>query len=299
VARIQELEGLLEQAVIPIRPRPRIALAIVIEKSAPGEVLGQWLEVLRRRYWPGPTFTHRAYNVIEGRNRITTRALERPPEDWTALYWTDSDMLPDPGIVDRLEELLHHPSFTAKDGGVVVGAYYNRELPFEVQLYEAHPELEGMHFLKPDYWTRLITEAKGRYLNLRPGRLVPVGGGGTGSMLIRRDVLERMERLKGRGKVWEMPLLPDKLVEQLRQRGEDKPGARWGEDMWFCMEIRRRLGIQVLADTDLRLTHGHVRSDIVGPDHYLAAHTVPERVILDTAAVERKTGYRPVEAAPP
>lgn len=300
VARVQELEGIRDSLLEQLgteRQRPPVALAIVVEKMAPGEVLGQWIEILRRRYWPGPTYTHRAYNVIEGRNRITTRALEQR-DDWQVFYWTDSDMLPDPGLIDRLEELCRHPSFLAKDGGVIVGPYYNRELPFEVQLYQENPLLEGMKFLRPDYWTRCLMEAKQNYLGRRPSRLIKVGGGGTGSMLIRRDVLERMQQLKGRGGIWEMPELPAKLVAELRRKGEDKPGARWGEDILFCHEVRYRLGVQVWADTDLRLTSGHVRTDIVGPDHYLAAHTVPERVILDTDAVRRQIGYEPLHPEP-
>lgn len=268
---------------------------MVIEKQAPGEVLAQWLKVLRMGYWPGPVYPHRGYNVVEARNAVTARFLEG---DAAALYWTDSDMLPDPGLADRLEELMQHPAFTARDGGVIVGSYYGRELPFEIQLFEPHPDVEGMRFLSPARWVPELMEAKQNYLKNRAGRLIKVGGGGTGSMLIRRDVLERMQERKGRGRVWEIKPLPERVHEQLRARGEDRPGGSWTEDIWFCVEVRRALGVQVLADTDLRLSSGHVTQQIVGPDHYLAAHTVPDKVVLDTAALER-AGYRPLSAPAP
>jgi hypothetical protein len=272
---------------------------MVIEKSVPGVVLSQWLKILRGRPWPGPTFPHRAYNVITERNLITTRALERPAADWQAFYFHDSDMVPDARIVSRLLELCRHPSFLAKDGGVIVGSYYARTPPFEVQIFDPHPELEGMQYLSPARWQPAIAEAKANYLKDRPGRLIKVGGGGTGSMLIRRDVLERMVERKGRGKVFELHPLGAELLEELRRKGEDRPGGTWTEDIWFCVEVRRLLGVQVLADTDLRLCSGHVETEhIVTPDHYLAAHiAASDRFVLDTAKLERQ-GYTATAPAP-
>lgn len=269
----------------------------MLEKSAPGAVLGQWLEILRRRYWPGPTFRLRPLYVVDARNQLTALALER--RDWQDFYFIDSDQLPDAGLVDRLLEITEMPAYQAKTGGVVVGSYYGRGWPFEVQLFDGDPERDGMRFLAPDRWVPLLMQAKRDYLELKPGRLISVGGGGTGSMLIRRDVLERMQGLKGRGHVWETPAIEPRLLAKLRTQGGPPPSGTWSEDIWFCIEVRRRLGIQVLADTDLRMASGHIWEDIAGPDHYLAAHTVTDRVILDTEALGGRQGQYEVTAANP
>lgn len=298
MARIRTLEGELA-SYRGQSEFTRVALGMVVEKYAPGETLGQWLKILRLGFWPGPTYPVREYHVDEARNIITQRFLEDPAaKDVRAFYWTDSDMVPDSGLMTRLNELTRHPRFLAPDGGVIVGSYYLRAYPFEVQLWEHHPEVrEAFRYLPPHRWVPLLTEGKKRYLEGRPGQLFPIGGGGTGNMLIRRDVLERMTELKGASKVWQIRPLSQALIEALKKRNEYDGRESWTEDLWFCMEVHRMLGIKVLADADLRLSAGHVMQQIVSHDHYLAAHTVPENVTLDTSRLPR--GYAPQRADVP
>jgi hypothetical protein len=290
VARIAELEGELEHWRPKHRPR-RIALAMIVEKQAAGDVLGQWLEILRRSWWPGPVFRMRPIYVVWGRNSITAGALDRPGDDWTDLYWIDSDMLPDVGLVSRLYELTSMPEYLAPDGGVICGSYYGRGYPFELQLFEKRPQEQGLFFIPPQRWLPLLEQARRLYLELKSAPLLPIGGGGTGSMLIRRDVLQRMQDLKGRGQVWDTPPIPPEMLAKLKAAGEDKPGGTWSEDVWFCVEVAEKLGIQVYADTDLRLSSAHMWEDRVGPNHYVAGHSVPNGYHLEKQVGDLPVGY--------
>jgi hypothetical protein len=249
----------------------RVAIAMAIEKVAPGDVLGQWLELLRRTYWPGPIFKLRPAYIVQARNGLTKQALLRG--DWDDLLWVDSDILPDTGLPSRIAELVERPDYNAPAGGVVCGAYYGREYPFEVQLYNQHPELEGLQFIHPSRWLPALAHSKRCYEAHQSAPLLPCGGGGTGLMLIRRDVLERMAEMKGPGSIWETPALEPALAERVRAGGDERD--HWTEDVWFCVEVNKRLGVQVMADTDFRFSGAHENYDRIGPQHYIASHTMP------------------------
>src|ERR1700682_5819417 len=168
----------------------RVALAIPLEKTVAGEVFGQWIELLRRHAWPGPGFRFRPAYIVPARNGLTQRALLRA--DWDDFLWVDSDIAPDTGLPERIAELTAMPSYLAPTGGVVCGAYYQREFPFETQLSNPHPELTGLQFIHPSRWIAALELARQRYEAGQPAPVLEAGGGGTGLMLIRRDVLERL-----------------------------------------------------------------------------------------------------------
>jgi len=218
-------------------------------------VLSQWIQILRAQPWPGPCFHHRDLYPAEGRNVITRGALSTP--GWDDLLWVDSDHLPNPAFIGRIAE---YPL----EAAVVVGTYFNREYPYELQAYEA-PAKDGTPGLLGGgvYPLRVLEMLE------KPG-LYPVGGGGTGWMLIRRAVLEAMQEWKGPGQVWEVSGLGP------QPPGDLPRGIDIGEDIKFCLEVAQLLGLQVWLDTDARIESGHVGSMIYNHDHWAAAHLVTD-----------------------
>jgi hypothetical protein len=242
-------------------------------RSVEFDVLMQWVHILRARWWPGPTFTHRDLYPAEGRNVITSRSLlHTDPDDplyYDDLLWVDSDHLPSPAFIERIAE---YPL----DALAVAGTYFGREYPFDLQAWESEPDLEGLKAIAPQRVENMLA---------RPG-LYPVGGGGTGWLFLRREVLERMEQVKGQGYIWEIRGLTPELAAKLGL------GLVLGEDVVFCMELKRLLGIQVWLDTDPRIESQHIGSMRVGRREWGAAHVVPPDLLtrLDLNALEQ-TGH--------
>jgi hypothetical protein len=100
-----------------------------------------------------------------------------------------------------------------------------------------------------------------------------------------------MEELKGAGRIWEIRGLTPELAEQLGL------GLVLGEDVVFCMELKRLLGIQVWLDSDPRIESQHIGTMRVGRREWAAAHVVPSTVVLDEEAIARQ-GHRVELAAP-
>ena len=232
------------------------------------DVLMQWIHALRDTWWPGPTFTHRDLYPAEGRNVITTGALL--DKKWDDLVWIDSDHMVAMKFMDRLAE--YPPEVE-----LVIGTYFGREYPFDLQAWDSKPDQEGLLAIDP----RRVDE-----MLKRPG-LHRVGGGGTGFMFMRRAVLERMQGEKGIGYIWEIKGLSPELAEKLGA------GIVLGEDVVFCIETKRRLGVQAFLDTDHRVKSGHMQTRPVDERDWRAAHMAG--VVFDTHAVEealRGSGHR-------
>jgi hypothetical protein len=275
-----------------------IALAIPLEKVVAGDVFGQWLTLLIEALAIPPAgirfkkpYRFRPAYIVPARNGLTEQALAEP--DWTDFLFWDSDILPAPGMLERLAELVTAPPYLADNGGVICGAYYLRSYPFEVQLFNPHPEAIGVQFIHPARWLAALKESQALRDAGKPAPLYPVGGGGTGIMLIRRDVLERLRDLKAPKPIWEAPPMEGKLLEQVRAQGDDRAWGHWTEDVFFCVEVAQRLGIQVYGDSDLRFTGAHMGDDRVGPQHYIASHTLPEG--YESAAPTLPKGYEVVQ----
>src|ERR1700675_726117 len=244
---------------------------MIKQRHVYSDVLLQWMAVLRRDFPPGPDpFTVPPGYIVNARNGVTELALRH--RDWDDFLFVDSDMLFAPTFGQRIREITASRYWETPTGGVVVGCYYDRRPPFELQLFDTHgdPETEGIFFLQADVWLPLLAEAEQRYLANKPARLVPVAGGGTGIMLIRRDVLERLAVAKGTPRVWEART-PSEAMRQKFDR-EGKPITMWTEDINFCLEVARVLGVKIMGDTDLRFSAAHVGTDRVGHEHYKAAH---------------------------
>lgn len=212
------------------------------------DVLMQWIHVLRESWWPGPTFTHRDLYPAEGRNVITTGALL--DKRWDDFLFVDSDHMVPLHFMDRLAE--YPPEVE-----LVIGAYPGREYPFDLQAWDSVPDVEGLKAIHPERVDAMLR---------KPG-LYRVGGGGTGFMFLRRRVLERMQEVKGRGYTWEVRGLSPEMAEKLGA------GIVLGEDVVFCIETQRLLGVQAWLDTDPRVKSGHMQTRPISLDQdWRAAH---------------------------
>jgi hypothetical protein len=240
-------------------------------RSTEFDVLMQWIHLLRGTWWPGPTFTARDLYPAEGRNVITEGALAR--DDWDDFLSVDSDHLPSPAFLERIAE---YPL----DVGIVVGTYFGREYPFDLQAWDSDPESEGLKAIHPSRIIEMLD---------RPG-LYRVGGGGTGWMFIRRNVLELMHEQKGPGNVWEIKGLTPELATKLGI------GLVLGEDVMFCVQARQLLDVQVWLDTDPRIESAHLGTMRYTRREWYAAHLANIRAPLDTDALAQ-SGHR-LEATP-
>src|SRR5438105_6124387 len=270
----------------------RLAIAIIKERNVDSDVLIQWMAVLRRSFPPGPDpFTVPPGYIVNARNGVTELALKHP--DWDDLLWVDSDMLFAPDFGLRIRELTATRYWQSPSGGVVVGCYYDRRPPFEIQLFTTHgdPDTEGIFFLQADVWIPLLAEAEQRYLRHQPADLIPVAGGGTGIMLIRRDVIERLAAKKGTPRIWEAKTPSEAMRKKFDREG--KPITMWTEDINFCLEVNRLFGVQIMGDTDLRFSAAHMGSDRVGHEHYKAAH-----MVFHDGRLELPSGYEVKRVVP-
>lgn len=224
------------------------------------DVLMQWIHILRSDWWPGPTYTHRDTYPGEGRNVITAGALTH--DSWDDFLWVDSDHLPSPAFVERLRQ---YPK-TCK---VVVGAYFLREYPFDLQAWEADPEEHGIVQIHPQRIMAMLDQ---------PG-LYEVGGGGTGWMFIRREIMERLATILGPTHLFDIHGWTAEMEAKLGA------GVIIGEDVSFCIAVRKHLGEKIWLDTHPMIQSAHMGSERYGAPHWKAAHVIPagsglEEVIL-------------------
>lgn len=264
--------------------KPVIALAMVGRSSVSFEVLKQWIAALREIYWPGPTFLMPEIyaagawiGVVPLRNLCTYQALK--DKSWPYMLFVDADHKVSHLIFERLQEHVK------ADLPVVGGLYYNRTYPFEVQAFsERGPG--GVLYVQPDF---LIPR-------LWPPRssVIPIAGCGTGCMLIRRDVLERMAEIRGEGNIWRADRVPWEEQVKLLDSGERIAGVMT-EDILFCLDVADHLGEQVWLDLDPRMETGHQGEETRDRRHYLAAHQVP--VGIDPSQVQLPAGYKFVNKA--
>jgi len=266
----------------------RIALAMVSRPSVPQDVLKHWIEVLRGRHWPGPTY-HQPdiyhsgawVGVCPLRNLLTYRMLQ--DDTWDYVLSLDSDHIVTPGLIDRVQE------HAARKRGLVGGLYYLRQYPFEVQAIGLGPKREehSLGKLRPVPADVLVPR-------LDPPRreIIEVAGVGTGCMLIRRDVIERIALARGIGDVWHVEKVPWDEQIALLQQGQDVSGVMT-EDYLFCVDAWELLGERTWLDLDPRMETGHVGEEIRGRRHYIAAHTVPPGV--DPRTVKLPAGYEAVD----
>jgi hypothetical protein len=296
-----ELDAELERRGLIVEPKPAatIALAMVGRSSVSFEVLKQWIGALREVHWPGPTFimpeiyaAGEWIGVVPLRNLCTYQALK--DKSWDYLLWIDADHKVNHLIFARLQE--HARARRA----VVGGLYYMRGYPHEVNAFGERKE-DGVMFIQPSLLVPSLKEpggfAKALGQDAPPGAtwpVIPVAGVGTGTMLIRRDILERMAEVRGEGNVWHAGLIPWQQQVAFLERDEKISGVM-SEDILFCLEVEEFLQEQVWLDLDPRMETGHQGEQTVDRRHYLAAHEPLVPPGTDLGKLKLPKGYEVVE----
>lgn len=182
------------------------------------------------------------------RNQIAAGMLKSSAE-W--LFFMDDDMLyPSLALIRLLHDRVD----------VVGGTYFQRFAPHPIVAYEyGGKDEKGLYQYRPiqEEWERYAREHKDAipigedkpFVGAILGKdgLMEVGGIGTGCLLIKRKVLERV------GEPW---------------FGYQEGGS---EDLYFCRRARE-VGFKV--HVDLGVVCGHISKTVAGPIHNLKASGV-------------------------
>lgn len=286
---------------------PVIALAMAGRPTVPFLVMRNWVETLRAVHWPGPTFMVPDHYLIGHwigvcpiRNIVTFRALQE--RSWSHLLWIDADHMIHPGIVERAYELAGDPRIEN-----VGGLYFARTYPFEVQAFGYRTDTGHINYITPVVMEpalrggsipRSALPNNGVDAFYQPAAGLPlmrVVGLGTGCMMTRRDVLERMVELHGESDIWRVDRVPWLELRRLLEMGENPSGVLT-EDVNFCMDIADMLGVPTWLDLDPRFESGHLGEEARGRQHYLAAHELPPGVSADDPRLKLPPGYEVVKA---
>jgi hypothetical protein len=160
-------------------------------------------------------FRSTAFPVDVARNEIVRKALA---EKCDYLFFADCDHVFEPDTIGRL---LRH------DVGLVSGRYHMRKEPYHAVAYVKHRTQEGPHCYAPVHYGN---------------GLIEIERGGGGCLLIRRDVLEAIEKRIG----------PNWFRYQ---RGPEPPhDFTVSEDFWFWQQAREA-GYRCYMDWDVEAGH--------------------------------------------
>lgn len=151
-------------------------------------------------------------NLFKARNQIADSVTD---DDY--LMFLDSDMVFEPDLIDRL---------IASDKDIVSGMAFIREYPFDPAFSRLNAD--GLY------------EA---YRDFEVGKLIEVDGVGMACTLIKRKVLDAMEK---------------PYFEFIKN---EKTGDIMGEDVSFCRKAKEK-GFKVYVDTNLEV--GHIAHQVIG-----------------------------------
>ena len=278
----------------------RVALGLTIVNDVQPEIFLRWITLLRSHWWPGPTYHARDMYVTQARNLVLHDALKES-ESWEALLFWDQDQLPPLLVPGPL-------SWQASNGEFWQGGFFTEYVQWLIKAEPHKKVIAGLYSSKQDDWEltnddppKIImgphdpvayTEENGGYHHLAEPEYLPmlmkrglyqVDGAGTGSMLIRREIVERMRELKG-GDIFEAP--PSRGV------ADQIPGTQWTEDLYFCDQVRKELHETIWLDTAME--SGHFQRKLRTAQDYLQAHgytTTPHeqtsRALIEQARMAR------------
>lgn len=160
--------------------------------------------------------------VTRGRNNLVAKFLANKAA--THLMWVDADIKWDPEAVLRM---------ALYDAGVVCGLYPMKGIPIRYVL-NALPN--------------------GR----RVGPLMEVSTSGTGFMLIKREVIEKLIAIMPETKYKDSLNLGPQYEPHMYALFDtmiDENGHYLSEDWTFCKRVREKLNIPIWVDTDIKLDH--------------------------------------------
>lgn len=160
--------------------------------------------------------------VTRGRNNLVAKFLANPKA--THLMWVDADIKWDPESVLRM--VLYN-------AGVVCGLYPMKGMPIRYVLNS----LPG-----------------GR----RIGPLYEVSTSGTGFMLIKREVIEKLIEIMPETKYKDSLNLGEQYEPHMYALFDtmiDENGHYLSEDWTFCKRVREKLSMPIWVDTEIKLDH--------------------------------------------
>ena len=160
--------------------------------------------------------------VTRGRNNLVAKFLANPKA--THLMWVDADIKWEPESVLRM--VLYNV-------GVVCGLYPMKGIPIRYVL-NALPN--------------------GR----RVGPLMEVSTSGTGFMLIKRDVIEKLAAAMPETKYKDSLNLGPQFEQHMYALFDtmiDHNGHYLSEDWTFCKRVREKINVPIWVDTEVKLDH--------------------------------------------
>lgn len=160
--------------------------------------------------------------VTRGRNNLVAKFLANPKA--THLMWVDADIKWEPESVLRM---------ALYEAGVVCGLYPMKGIPIR-------------------YVLNALPGGK------RIGPLMEVSTSGTGFMLIKREIIEKLIAAMPETKYKDsLNLGPqfENYMYALFDTMIDTNGHYLSEDWTFCKRVREKLGVPIWVDTDIKLDH--------------------------------------------
>ena len=253
----------------------RIALGLTILREVDGKWAMRWMQALRSHWWPGPIYNGKGQYTVMARNYVLRQAFD-DLDSWDALLFWDSDNVPPlvvPGPLPNgwsggwFLSYLDYLVQTQEDKAVIGGFYPSREDYWQTDQLgkvKAGPHEPIAYRRNPDGTYGFLSMEEVVPMLQRPN-LYPIGGVGTGTMLIRKETLLDLAELKAPKPVFEAPEL---------KPGESGggPGSQWTEDLYFCHEVATRLKKTIWLDSALQ--SAHIAEVWITFAHYLEARGI-------------------------
>lgn len=193
-------------------------------------------------------FTQNESLITRGRNRLTHDFLAT---DCTHLMFIDADIGFDP--VDIID-MIH------ADKEIICGLYPKKEIDW-VRVKEAVEHGVPAQELEQHTGAFVVNFAGGaQVVDVRMSQPFEIENGGTGFMLIKREVFEKLDVPEYRSDMQtsveaEMGVKPEMIKEFFATSIDEESGGRLlSEDYHFC-KIARKKGIKVWAAPWAQLTH--------------------------------------------
>jgi hypothetical protein len=185
---------------------------------------------------------------------LITRARNRCVDDFlrsdaTHLMFIDADIGFDPSYVGKLMEY---------DKDIICGLYPKKEINWPRVAEAVKKDVEPKDLAKYT-GTLVVNLIKNETVEVKVGELLEIKNGGTGFMLIKREVFENLadkvpEYVNDMFLVTEETDNPNKIKEFFDTSIDEESGRLFSEDYHFC-KLARKHGYKIYADPAMHLTH--------------------------------------------